>query len=76
MIIQPGIAKANLGVCRDVTLEDHVSLYLLQKDAEVCEETLVMFFSGLQPLNPNPDSQWNAYFKDNEVLLQIDKDVR
>ncbi|XP_018096531.1 TBC1 domain family member 13 isoform X3 [Xenopus laevis] len=28
------------------------------------------------PLNPNPDSQWNTYFKDNEVLLQIDKDVR
>ncbi|XP_043090251.1 TBC1 domain family member 13 isoform X1 [Puntigrus tetrazona] len=51
MIIQPGIAKANLGVSRDVTLEDH-------------------------PLNPNPDSQWNTYFKDNEVLLQIDKDVR
>ncbi|XP_062816024.1 TBC1 domain family member 13 isoform X2 [Anolis carolinensis] len=52
MIIQPGIAKANLGVSReDVTLEDH-------------------------PLNPNPDSRWNTYFKDNEVLLQIDKDVR
>ncbi|XP_054249256.1 TBC1 domain family member 13 isoform X2 [Indicator indicator] len=52
MIIQPGIAKANLGVSReDVTLEDH-------------------------PLNPSPDSRWNNYFKDNEVLLQIDKDVR
>ncbi|XP_055516199.1 TBC1 domain family member 13 isoform X1 [Leucoraja erinacea] len=52
MIIQPGIAKANLGIFReDVTLEDH-------------------------PLNPNPDSRWNTYFKDNEVLLQIDKDVR
>lgn len=31
---------------------------------------------SLQPLNPNPDSRWNTYFKDNEVLLQIDKDVR
>ncbi|XP_048200183.1 TBC1 domain family member 13 isoform X2 [Perognathus longimembris pacificus] len=52
LIIQPGIAKANLGVSReDVTFEDH-------------------------PLNPNPDSRWNTYFKDNEVLLQIDKDVR
>ncbi|XP_062867259.1 TBC1 domain family member 13 isoform X1 [Trichomycterus rosablanca] len=52
MIIQPGIAKANLGLSReDVTMEDH-------------------------PLNPNPDSRWNNYFKDNEVLLQIDKDVR
>ncbi|KAL4689409.1 hypothetical protein H8959_012200 [Pygathrix nigripes] len=51
MIIQPGIAKANMGVSReDVTFEDH-------------------------PLNPNPDSRWNTYFKDNEVLLQIDKDV-
>ncbi|XP_066294183.1 TBC1 domain family member 13-like [Branchiostoma lanceolatum] len=28
------------------------------------------------PLNPNPDSQWSQYFKDNDVLLQIDKDVR
>ncbi|XP_014669865.1 PREDICTED: TBC1 domain family member 13-like isoform X2 [Priapulus caudatus] len=28
------------------------------------------------PLNPNPDSQWVAYFKDNDVLVQIDKDVR
>ncbi|TRY84225.1 hypothetical protein DNTS_026646 [Danionella cerebrum] len=52
LIIQPGIAKASLGVSReDVTLEDH-------------------------PLNPSPDSRWNTYFKDNEVLLQIDKDVR
>ncbi|XP_023952164.2 TBC1 domain family member 13 [Bicyclus anynana] len=28
------------------------------------------------PLNINPDSSWSIYFKDNEVLLQIDKDVR
>ncbi|KAG1714985.1 TBC1 domain family member 13 [Nymphon striatum] len=28
------------------------------------------------PLNPNPKSQWQTFFKDNEVLLQIDKDVR
>jgi len=28
------------------------------------------------PLNPNPTSKWNSYFKDNEILLQIDKDVR
>ncbi|XP_014208110.1 TBC1 domain family member 13 [Copidosoma floridanum] len=28
------------------------------------------------PLNLDPDSKWQAYFKDNEVLLQIDKDVR
>lgn len=28
------------------------------------------------PLNISPDSMWSTYFKDNEVLLQIDKDVR
>lgn len=28
------------------------------------------------PLSSNPDSQWQAFFRDNEVLLQIDKDVR
>lgn len=28
------------------------------------------------PLNCNPDSLWCTFFKDNEVLLQIDKDVR
>ncbi|KAL3284460.1 hypothetical protein HHI36_018621 [Cryptolaemus montrouzieri] len=28
------------------------------------------------PLSMNPDSQWQTFFKDNEVLLQIDKDVR
>lgn len=28
------------------------------------------------PLNPSPTSQWNVYFRDNEVLSQIFKDVR
>lgn len=28
------------------------------------------------PLSFNPDSQWQTFFKDNEVLSQIDKDVR
>ncbi|XP_022084315.1 TBC1 domain family member 13-like [Acanthaster planci] len=28
------------------------------------------------PLNPNPNSQWSQFFKDNEILLQIDKDTR
>ena len=28
------------------------------------------------PLNPSPNSQWNVYFKDNEILSQIFKDVR
>ena len=28
------------------------------------------------PLSLEPDSQWQAFFKDNDVLGQIDKDVR
>lgn len=28
------------------------------------------------PLSFNPESKWQTFFKDNEVLLQIDKDVR
>ncbi|MFH4979887.1 hypothetical protein AB6A40_006596 [Gnathostoma spinigerum] len=28
------------------------------------------------PLSLNPSSEWNNYFKDNEILAQIDKDVR
>ena len=32
--------------------------------------------AGDPPLRINPDSQWQTFFKDNEVLLQIDKDVR
>ncbi|XP_050315881.1 TBC1 domain family member 13 isoform X3 [Anthonomus grandis grandis] len=31
---------------------------------------------GDHPLSINPDGQWSTFFKDNEVLLQIDKDVR
>ena len=28
------------------------------------------------PLSSGPDSSWSEYFKENEVLSQIDKDVR
>lgn len=28
------------------------------------------------PLNTDPNSQWKSYFKENEILTQIDKDVR
>ncbi|KAL7638119.1 UNVERIFIED_CONTAM: hypothetical protein RMT77_011744 [Armadillidium vulgare] len=28
------------------------------------------------PLNPSPDSQWRSFFDDNQILAQIDKDVR
>lgn len=31
---------------------------------------------GDHPLSIKPDSQWSTFFRDNEVLLQIDKDVR
>lgn len=32
---------------------------------------------GLEENNKNAhSSQWNSFFKDNEILLQIDKDVR
>jgi len=30
----------------------------------------------LQPLSSGPSSEWSTYFKDNEILVQIDKDVR
>lgn len=28
------------------------------------------------PLSDGPESTWSTFFKDNEFLLQIDKDVR
>lgn len=28
------------------------------------------------PLNSGPSSEWDSYFKDNQILVQIDKDVR
>ena len=37
---------------------------------------MVFYYIYFKPLNPNPDSKWRAYFKDNEMLLQIDKDCR
>lgn len=40
------------------------------------DNAIGLCFVFFQPLNPNPDSRWNTYFKDNEILLQIDKDVR
>ena len=35
-----------------------------------------MYLCLLQPLNPNPESSWHTYFKDNDILLQIDHDSR
>ncbi|KAK7793805.1 hypothetical protein R5R35_013021 [Gryllus longicercus] len=45
------------------------------QDAEEDGNRIDVTFAD-HPLNSNPDSQWQTYFKDNEVLLQIDKDVR
>jgi hypothetical protein len=28
------------------------------------------------PLSEDPNSKWNTFFKDNQALTQIDKDVR
>lgn len=28
------------------------------------------------PLSEDPTSKWNTFFKDNQALTQIDKDVR
>ncbi|KAI5700731.1 hypothetical protein M8J75_002400 [Diaphorina citri] len=45
--------------------------------AHYVEELIVTPGNGDDhPLSVNPDSQWQTFFKDNEVLLQIDKDVR
>mgnify|MGYP001792234901 CR=1 FL=1 len=46
----------------------------LMVDVKTCVYLINVYV--LQPLNPNPNSQWAAYFKDNEMLLQIDKDCR
>jgi len=53
------------------TLEKKRNLYHQFLDEILCKNT-----SKDHPLNLDPDSQWQAFFKDNEVLLQIDKDVR
>lgn len=50
---------------------------IIKPGIEACEkgEVADVTFDD-HPLNPNPDSKWRAYFKDNEMLLQIDKDCR
>lgn len=54
-----------------------------RKDPRIddCEEDnndqpLRMSVPDDHPLNEGPDSAWNTFFNDNEILLQIDKDVR
>lgn len=67
MIIEPGY---NCNMNPDSPVEDHVSIQY--------KFFLPIFQLNIlpKPLNPNPDSKWMTFFKDNEVLLQIDKDVR
>jgi hypothetical protein len=53
------------------TLEKKRNLYY-----QFVDEILAKAKIQDHPLSMDPDSQWQAFFKDNEVLLQIDKDVR
>ena len=38
---------------------------------EIIIQPLEKAASEDHPLNPNPNSQWQSFFKDNEVLLQV-----
>ena len=40
------------------------------------DQSFMCRYSIIQPLNPNPESTWNRFFVDNQVLLQIDHDTR
>ena len=42
--------------------------YLLD---EIITQPLAKAAAEDHPLNPNPNSQWQSFFKDNEVLLQV-----
>lgn len=53
---------------------DFPSDYLTMFHLKNVQRYLVFFHP--QPLNPNPQSNWGMFFKDNEMLLQIDKDCR
>jgi hypothetical protein len=61
-IIKPGLAPTS-----ESDIVDHVSSW---------SKTTTLLLISFQPLNSAPDSSWAVYFKENEVLLQIDKDVR
>ncbi|XP_052790788.1 TBC1 domain family member 13-like isoform X2 [Mya arenaria] len=49
---------------------------IIKPGTEATEKGVMDVTFDDHPLNPNPDSRWQAYFKDNEMLLQIDKDCR
>lgn len=57
----------SISFCFILTGELIVSPGTKESDADPCQD---------HPLSLNPDSKWQTFFKDNEVLLQIDKDVR
>ena len=43
---------------------------------EIIIQPLQKAASEDHPLNPNPNSQWQSFFKDNEVLLQVTSQLR
>lgn len=59
---------------RDLLLHDDQIQQPQQQQSGECER--VNNSISDHPLNLEPDSKWQVFFKDNEVLLQIDKDCR
>ncbi len=55
-----------------MVLTFHFCFVLFPDEIILCSHS----WSHDHPLNPNPESRWQSFFRDNEVLLQIDKDVR
>ncbi|WAR31652.1 TBC13-like protein [Mya arenaria] len=69
--------------CVALFAKDYRALYrqfidemIIKPGTEATEKGVMDVTFDDHPLNPNPDSRWQAYFKDNEMLLQIDKDCR
>lgn len=63
----------------DTLTEDPLDFLQIRKLCfadEIITQPLAKAAAEDHPLNPNPNSQWQSFFKDNEVLLQVDKDVR
>lgn len=58
------------------TLEKQRSTYDHFVDETVASPTACDSAFSDHPLNLNPNSKWQTFFQDNDVLLQIDKDVR
>lgn len=74
--------EANLDLARNLCLMISVfgditeDLIVMPGESNADDKERVDVTLHDHPLNLNPDSKWQTYFKDNEVLLQIDKDVR